>query len=122
MSISLSFYEYQIHFYCIIFKVYISFYFFYCSVYADHQGSRINGPATVFCVSTYDLDFRKSSPLFSMISEHENESHVFLAFKTMDDIMKEQLGQGFNPISIVTGNSTIFVMHKGSVTYYVVHF
>ena len=49
-----------------------------------------------------------------MISEHENEYHVFVAFKTMDDIMREHLGQGFSPVSILTGKiykvSTIFVM------------
>ena len=70
----------------------------------DHQPSRINTEETVFEASTYDLDLRKMTPLFTLISRKEDKWHCYLAVKIMNDFMMENLREPFQPVSIMSGN------------------
>ena len=79
----------------------IKFYFI-ISLYVDHQGSRIKSEETVFEASTYDLERRRMTAIFTFISGKENERHCYVPLKLMNDLMLETIGEPFKPISIMS--------------------
>ena len=79
----------------------------------DHQGSRIKSEETVLEASTYDLEMRRMTPLFTFISRKEDNRHCYLAYKLMNEEMMNSLGEPFKPNSVMSGNNIIY--KKGSI-------